>query len=45
MSLPNHFELLATDGNARTGKLTTPHGGADPGFHAGRRRWCDRTPS
>src|SRR6202165_5946708 len=26
MSLPNHFELLATDGNARTGKLTTPHG-------------------
>jgi queuine tRNA-ribosyltransferase len=26
MSLPNHFELLATDGAARTGKLTTPHG-------------------
>jgi queuine tRNA-ribosyltransferase len=26
MSLPNHFELLATDGNARTGSLTTPHG-------------------
>src|ERR1700753_16099 len=26
MSLPNHFELLATDGNARTGKITTPHG-------------------
>jgi queuine tRNA-ribosyltransferase len=26
MSLPNHFELIATDGNARTGKLTTPHG-------------------
>ncbi len=26
MSLPNHFELLATDGKARTGKLTTPHG-------------------
>jgi queuine tRNA-ribosyltransferase len=26
MSLPNHFELLATDGNARTGRLTTPHG-------------------
>jgi queuine tRNA-ribosyltransferase len=22
----NHFELLATDGRARTGKLTTPHG-------------------
>ena len=26
MSLPNHFELLATDGEARTGRLTTPHG-------------------
>src|SRR5471032_841606 len=26
MSLPNHFELVATDGAARTGKLTTPHG-------------------
>jgi queuine tRNA-ribosyltransferase len=26
MSLPNHFELLATDGVARTGRLTTPHG-------------------
>src|ERR1700736_4164293 len=26
MSLPNHFELLATDGNARTGKITTLHG-------------------
>src|ERR1700730_650943 len=26
MSLPNHFELAATDGAARTGKLTTPHG-------------------
>src|SRR5216684_2944334 len=26
MSLPNHFELLATDGKARTGRLTTPHG-------------------
>src|SRR3954465_1851943 len=26
MSLPNHFELLATDGAARSGKLTTPHG-------------------
>jgi queuine tRNA-ribosyltransferase len=26
MSFPNHFELLATDGAARTGKLTTPHG-------------------
>ena len=26
MNLANHFELLATDGNARTGRLTTPHG-------------------
>jgi queuine tRNA-ribosyltransferase len=26
MSVPNHFELLATDGAARTGLLTTPHG-------------------
>ena len=26
MSLPNHFELLATSGSARTGRLTTPHG-------------------
>jgi queuine tRNA-ribosyltransferase len=26
MSVPNHFELLATDGRARTGRLTTPHG-------------------
>jgi queuine tRNA-ribosyltransferase len=26
MDLPNHFELLATDGLARTGQLTTPHG-------------------
>src|SRR5579862_4659767 len=26
MSIPNHFELLATDGAARTGCLTTPHG-------------------
>src|ERR1700681_554858 len=26
MSLPNHFELVATDRAARTGKLTTPHG-------------------
>ena len=26
MSLPNHFQLLATDGAARTGRLTTPHG-------------------
>ena len=26
MSLPNHFELLASDGTARTGRLTTPHG-------------------
>src|SRR5207245_11562944 len=24
--LPNHFELLATAGAARTGRLTTPHG-------------------
>jgi queuine tRNA-ribosyltransferase len=26
MSLPNHFELLATAGDARAGQLTTPHG-------------------
>src|SRR4051812_2809263 len=26
MSLPNHFDLIATDGAARTGKLTSPHG-------------------
>ena len=26
MSLPNHFELLSSDGAARTGRLTTPHG-------------------
>jgi len=26
MGLPNHFDLIATDGTARTGKLTTPHG-------------------
>lgn len=26
MNLPNHFELLGTDGAARTGRLTTPHG-------------------
>jgi len=26
MSVPNHFELAATDGLARTGRLTTPHG-------------------
>ncbi len=26
MSLPNHFQLLATDGLARTGQLVTPHG-------------------
>src|SRR5258706_5884621 len=26
MSVPNHFELLAIDGAARTGRLTTPHG-------------------
>jgi len=24
--LPNHFELIATDGGARTGRLVTPHG-------------------
>lgn len=24
--LPNHFEVLAADGAARTGRLTTPHG-------------------
>ncbi|CCD84000.1 tRNA-guanine transglycosylase (queuine/archaeosine tRNA-ribosyltransferase) [Bradyrhizobium sp. ORS 285] len=24
--LPNHFELLGTDGATRTGRLTTPHG-------------------
>jgi queuine tRNA-ribosyltransferase len=26
MSVPNHFELVATDGKARLGRLTTPHG-------------------
>src|ERR1700744_682564 len=26
MSAANHFELLGQDGNARTGRLTTPHG-------------------
>src|SRR5229473_4977002 len=26
MSLPNHFDLVAADGPARTGQLTTPHG-------------------
>src|ERR1700733_3578608 len=26
MSVPNHFELLATDGTARPGRLATPHG-------------------
>ena len=26
MGLPNHFALAATDGAARTGRLTTPHG-------------------
>jgi queuine tRNA-ribosyltransferase len=26
MSLPNHFELVATDGPARSGRLATPHG-------------------
>src|SRR5215831_18368656 len=25
-SLPNHFELFASDGSARTGRLTTAHG-------------------
>ncbi len=30
---PNHFDLLATDGAARTGRLTTPHGQVrTPGF-------------
>jgi queuine tRNA-ribosyltransferase len=26
MNVPSHFELIATDGHARTGRLTTPHG-------------------
>jgi queuine tRNA-ribosyltransferase len=26
MTVPNHFELSATDGQARTGRLMTPHG-------------------
>jgi queuine tRNA-ribosyltransferase len=26
MTAPNHFDLIATDGKARHGKLTTPHG-------------------
>jgi queuine tRNA-ribosyltransferase len=26
MTVPNHFELTATDGAARTGRLVTPHG-------------------
>jgi queuine tRNA-ribosyltransferase len=26
MDLPNHFDLIATEGAARTGQLTTPHG-------------------
>jgi queuine tRNA-ribosyltransferase len=26
MTVANHFELLGEDGNARTGRLTTPHG-------------------
>src|ERR1700681_1359054 len=30
MSLPNHFDLLATDGPARTCRLTTPHGVVRP---------------
>jgi len=39
MTSANHFELLGTDGAARTGLLTTPHGrGADAGLHAGRHR-------
>src|ERR1700746_1768354 len=33
MTLPNHFELLGRDGQARTGRLTTPHGMVrTPGF-------------
>src|SRR3954452_2667980 len=33
MDVPNHFELLTTDGQARLGRLTTPHGvGRTPGF-------------
>src|SRR5256884_8452533 len=36
MSLPNHFELLATDGTARTGRIRTPHGVVQaPAFMAG----------
>ena len=30
MSLPNHFDLVAPDGQARTGRLTTPHGVVRP---------------
>src|ERR1700739_230886 len=30
MTLPNHFELLGRDGQARTGRLTTPHGVVRP---------------
>src|SRR3981081_4471920 len=30
MNLPNHFDLVATDGEARTGQLTTPHGVVRP---------------
>jgi len=26
MDVPNHFELVKTDGQARLGRLTTPHG-------------------
>src|ERR1700709_792273 len=26
MDVPNHFELLGRDGQARLGRLTTPHG-------------------
>jgi queuine tRNA-ribosyltransferase len=26
MSVPNHFELITTDGHARLGRLSTPHG-------------------
>src|SRR2546430_6627538 len=26
MAVPNHFELIAVDGSARSGRLATPHG-------------------
>src|ERR1700709_423698 len=36
MSLPNFFDLAATDGKARTGRLTTPHVvGRTPAFVPG----------